>query len=103
MNWDIHLTSQAEKDVKRLRENAAKALQAIYQLQDDPKRGHTLGGGLKGIRSLEFNLPGGAYRAAYAILPQNKVCLIFIVGPHEGFYEKATRRVKALRRAGIIP
>jgi hypothetical protein len=31
-------------------------------------------------------------------LAQEQVCLVFIVGPHEGFYQKAEQRVKALRK-----
>jgi hypothetical protein len=29
---------------------------------------------------------------------EEKVRLVFIAGPHEGFYEKAEQRVKALRK-----
>jgi mRNA-degrading endonuclease RelE of RelBE toxin-antitoxin system len=103
MTWSIQFTPPAVKDIKRLKENAGKMLKAIGQLAADPNKGHTLEGTLKGVRSLEHNPPGGAYRAAYVLSTQDKVCLVFVVGPHEGFYDKATRRVSALRRAGTIP
>ncbi|MFQ5796543.1 MAG: hypothetical protein ACE5JP_16040 [Candidatus Bipolaricaulia bacterium] len=57
---------------------------------------------MKGVRSLEFSLPGGAYRAAYMVQESEQVCLVFLIGPHEGFYKKAERRVAALRKQGEI-
>jgi hypothetical protein len=48
-------------------------------------------------RSLEFNLRGGgAYRAVYLLLESERVCLVFLVGAHEGLYAKAERRRRAL-------
>lgn len=47
---------------------------------------------------MEFSLEGVAYRAAYMIREAVQVCLVFIVSPHEGFYEKAERRAKTLLR-----
>jgi hypothetical protein len=53
---------------------------------------------------LEFSLKGGgAYRAVYVILEAEKICLVFLIGPHESIYEKAERRAAALRRSGRIP
>jgi mRNA-degrading endonuclease RelE of RelBE toxin-antitoxin system len=45
---------------------------------------------------------GGAYRAVYVVLEEHHTCLVFIVGPHENTYDKAERRLAALRRAGRI-
>ena len=47
---------------------------------------------------MEFSLRGTAYRAAYVALEEESVCLVFMVGLHEGFYEKAERKAKAMRR-----
>jgi len=46
---------------------------------------------------LEFSLKGVAYRAAYIVQEDEKACLVFMVGSHEGFYQKAARRAKALK------
>jgi len=46
------------------------------------------------VRSLKFNINGVAYRAAYIVLEKERTCLIFMVGPHEGFYKEAERRAK---------
>ncbi len=81
-------------------------------LEDNPHAGHRLTGRLRGARALEFSMPGGEYRAAYVIIKQEpeeddevqegkQVCLVFMVGPHEGFYEKAERRIVALKRSGL--
>lgn len=101
--YDVQLTRQAEKDLKALRPWTAQATRVILQLEEDPNRGHTLTGSLRGTRSLEFSLKGGgAYRVVYVVLDEERVCLVFIVGPHENIYDKAERRYTALKRAGEI-
>lgn len=100
--YRVRLTRQAEKDLARLGSFRDKAVRALVSLEQDPYKGHTLTGSLRGVRSLEFSLPGGAYRAAYVVLEEKRTCLVFLVGPHEGFYRKAERRLEALRRLGEI-
>ena len=100
MQYTVRLTRQAEKDIVRLRADKARAVTALSRLKADPYAGHTLTGSLKGVRSLEFSAPGGAYRAAYVVKDQE--CVVFLVGPHEGFYEKAERRYRALQRLGSL-
>lgn len=73
-------------------------LEALARLETEPYRGHALAGSLRGVRSLEFSLPGGAYRAAYVVDSEARACIVFIVGPHEGFYQRAERRAAALER-----
>ncbi len=91
----LRLSKRAQKDLKNLDKlEMTKALQALRQLSTDPHAGHTLAGSLRGVRSLEFSTPGGAYRAAYVI--SGEECIVFLVGSHEGFYKKAERRYEAL-------
>ena len=98
--FGVELTRQAEKDLARLRPWVAEAARALAQLETDPERGHMLSGSLRGARSLEFSLKGGGqYRAVYLLLAEERVCLVFIVGTHENIYDKAQRRLEALRRA----
>lgn len=62
-----------------------------------------MAGSLRGARALEFNLKGsGAYRAVYVVLEDERVCLVFIIGPHENIYRTATRRYEALKRSGDL-
>jgi mRNA interferase RelE/StbE len=98
--FEVHLTSQAEKDLKDRRPWQRRVIQELLALEDDPVKGHVLKGSLAGVRSLEFSLPGGAHRAAYIVHGEDRVCLVFQIGPHEGFYEKAERRYAALKKQG---
>lgn len=98
--FTVRLTRTAEKDLARLRGLSGRATRALLLLEHDPYRGHTLAGSLHGARALEFSMPGGAYRAAYIVILADHVCLVFMVGAHEGFYHQAERRYAALRRLG---
>ena len=58
-----------------------------------------LRGSLEGARAMRFRLPGqGQYRAIYFILEEDRVCLVFAILPRTDAYERATRRLKGLRR-----
>jgi phage-related protein len=98
MSYELRLTRNAEKDILGLRGLTEHATIELLALKHDPHKGHPLQGSLRGIRALEFSLKGVAYRAAYVALVDEQVCLVFMVGPHEGFYEKAEQRVKGLRK-----
>ncbi len=101
-HFDIQLTRNAEKDIKGYKGQQQRVKDEILQLEDDPYKGHTLTGSLCNVRSVEFSLPGGAHRAAYVVLEADHVCLVFLVGSHEGFYDQAKRRHSSLRKAGQI-
>ena len=96
--YQIKLTQQAVKDLDRLKEQKAKVLKALNALKEKPHLGHMLKGSLKGVRSLKFNINGVAYRAAYVVLEEERTCLVFMVGPHEGFYKEAERRAKSVKK-----
>ena len=100
--YEVRLTRQAEKDLKDLRGHVPRVLKAIAALRDDPLKGHTLKGSMRGARSLEFSLPGGAHRAAYFVVVDERTCLGFMIGAHEGFYEVAARRYEALVKSGEL-
>lgn len=97
----VALTAEAEKDLQRLRPWTARASRALARLETEPYRGQALTGVLRGTRALEFSLKGsGVFRALYVLIEEERACLIFIVGPHENIYDRAERRVAALRRSG---
>jgi hypothetical protein len=101
--FEVELTPQAKKDLTGLRPWTEQAIRAILALEDDPYRGHTLSGSLRGARSLEFSLKGsGVHRAVDVVIEADRVCLVFMIGPHENIYAKAERRVAALKRAGKL-
>jgi mRNA-degrading endonuclease RelE of RelBE toxin-antitoxin system len=102
--YEVDLTRHAEKDLKALRAWNAAIFRHLARLETNPEAGHLLKGALHGCRSLELNLKGsGAYRAVYVIAPGERVCTVFLIGPHENIYREAERRVQALRKSGEIP
>ena len=94
--YRVEVTPRALKDLDRLRDLREHALRDLISLEQDPFKGHPLSGSLRGVRALEMSLGGVAYRAAYVVLLDKHVCLVFMVGPHEGFYARAERRAKSL-------
>jgi addiction module RelE/StbE family toxin len=87
--FEVRLTDQAQKDLKRLRPWTSQAASILLSLEDDPFRGHPLTGSLRGTRSLEFSLKGGGvYRAVYVVLEDERVCIVFIIGPTRLFTTK---------------
>ena len=97
--YRVEVTPRALKDLDRLRDLRESAVRDLIDLEQDPYKGHPLSGSLRGVRALEMSLGGAAYRTAYVVLPDKQVCLVFMVGPHEGFYARAERRAKSLLTA----
>ena len=97
-SFEVRLTKKAEKDLFQLRDLTEKATHEILALEENPFKGHALRGSLQGVRTLKFSLKRVTYRAAYVVLKNERVCLVFMVGPHEGFYVKAERRAEMVRR-----
>jgi mRNA-degrading endonuclease RelE of RelBE toxin-antitoxin system len=101
--YRVELTDGAKKDLKKLRQHREQIGEALGQLEEDPLAGHTPRGSLYGLCSLEFTVRGsGAFRAVYGVLEPDAVCLVVVVGPHENIYDRAERRVAALRAAGVL-
>jgi mRNA-degrading endonuclease RelE of RelBE toxin-antitoxin system len=97
--YEVEILPRAEKDLQALRNHRAQAIRELLKLEGDPLLGHTLTGSLRGTRSLEFNLKGsGAFRAVYTVLDNERVCVVFLVGPHENIYKEAQRRWDAVKK-----
>ncbi|HET7034733.1 MAG TPA: hypothetical protein VFI42_03550, partial [Thermomicrobiaceae bacterium] len=57
-----------------------------------------LHGSMRGVRALHFSLRGsGEYRAAYLVLVDERVVLVFMIASRENFYAEAVCRYHALR------
>ena len=94
----VQLDPISQKDLKAIRHNREKIVDELLELEKNPTKGHDLKGNLQGIKSLEFKIKGsGDYRAAYLLLEEDKVCLVFALGPHENFYDLVSRRVKIVQ------
>ncbi len=96
--FDVHLTREADRDLRKLQQWSDEIEELLFGLGDDPYQGEVLAGSLRGVRSLHFSLKGsGAYRAAYVVLDEDEVVLIFMIASRENFYSEATRRFQTLR------
>jgi mRNA-degrading endonuclease RelE of RelBE toxin-antitoxin system len=101
--YRVELTDGARKDLKKLRQHRERIGEALGRLETNPLAGHTLQGTLYNLRALEFTVKGsGAFRAVYGVLDTDAVCLVVIVGPRENIYDRAERRIAALRAAGVV-
>jgi mRNA-degrading endonuclease RelE of RelBE toxin-antitoxin system len=101
--YRVELTDGAKKDLKKLRQHREQIGEALGRLEEHPLTGHILKGTLYNLRALEFTVKGsGAFRAVYGVLEPDAVCLVIIVGPHENIYDRAARRVEALRATGVL-
>lgn len=87
-HYAVHVTKAVEDDLKEFGQYRTNAIQEILVLETEPCAGHTLKGKLKGLRSLEFSLPGGACRTIYKIKDDVHICLVVIVAYHENIYDK---------------
>jgi mRNA-degrading endonuclease RelE of RelBE toxin-antitoxin system len=103
-NWfTVRLTRHAERDPKSLRSWKPEVHKKINQLEEDAYAGHALTGNLRGSRALAFNLKGsGAFRALYYLITDDRICLVYLIAPHENVYREVERRIQALRRTGEI-
>lgn len=90
--FEVKLTPQALRDLQRMKAVGHQASRKVLTLAQNPYQGHPLNGKLEGSLALKFSLPGGAYRAAYVVYKGQHMCLIFAVGSHERFYDRAGRR-----------
>lgn len=101
--YQVELNDGAKKDLKKLRQHREQIGEALGRLEENPMADHSLQGTRYRLRSLEFTVKGsGAFRAVYGVLDMDAVCLVVIVGPHENIYDRAERRVEALRKDGIL-
>ncbi|HOS91764.1 MAG TPA: hypothetical protein PLD23_04725 [Armatimonadota bacterium] len=102
MNEDrcaVRLHRGAEKDLAGLSPpDAQRAVDEILRLENNPLLGRPLQGALKPAKRITFGLSGGWYRAAYLYLSNERVCIVFMIGPRGGFYERAQSRFRALKK-----
>jgi hypothetical protein len=92
----------ADEDLDNLGGLRDQAVRELLTLEDNPYRGRGKAGQLRGTRALAFNMPGGAYRAAYVLREDLRRCVVFMVGPHENFYREAERRYTRLKKQKLI-
>ena len=89
--WEVRGTTRVVKTLKKLERNIREVLNKGFAvLSQSPFKGKALKG-YRDLRSLAITAPGGEYRIVYALKPEDKVVLVILVGPREGFYEQLKR------------
>ncbi|MFP4198867.1 MAG: type II toxin-antitoxin system RelE family toxin [Halanaerobium sp.] len=102
-SYSVEIIHLVKDDFKKLKHQKEAAINQIISLENDPiEKSKSLSGNLKGLRSFKFTLTDGQYRAIFKILEDNKVCLLIIVGSRQNIYLEAKRRVKTLKKQGLI-
>jgi mRNA-degrading endonuclease RelE of RelBE toxin-antitoxin system len=86
--WEVHGTTRVVKILGRLQKSIRDAVEKGFAiLAQNPFRGEALRG-YSNLRSLPVTTSGGEYRVVYTIKPEEKVVLVILIGPREGFYER---------------
>lgn len=84
-----------QKDVRKLEQPLSVPLKTIHliKIKQDPYQAESLSHDLKGLWSYHFSYKGTQYRIVYEIYPADRLVLVLMIGPREGFYEALRRRV----------
>ncbi|ADQ14059.1 type II toxin-antitoxin system RelE family toxin [Halanaerobium hydrogeniformans] len=102
-DYSIEIIHLIKNDLKKLKHQKEDAINQIISLENNPvKKSKSLSGILKGLRSFQFTLADGQYRAIFKILEDNKVYLLIIIGSRQNIYLEAKRRVKSLKKQVLI-
>ncbi|SIR60464.1 type II toxin-antitoxin system RelE family toxin [Halanaerobium kushneri] len=102
-DYSIEIIKSVKDDLKSLKHQKEKAIKKIITLENNPiEKSKSLSGTLKGLRSFNFSLNDGQYRAIFKILEDNKICLMIIIGSRQNIYLEAKRRVKILKKQGLL-
>jgi len=104
-SYSVELLKTAEDDLDNLKHKRDEAVEKLRELEKNPKeKASTLSGhDLQPLYCYSFNLKGsGSYRAIFDLLEEDKVCLLLVIGPRENFYPKARKKIKDLKKKGLI-
>jgi plasmid stabilization system protein ParE len=100
----VRIYSSARRDLRRYRsdQELQKLERAFESISQNPMVGVPKHGALEGTRALDLNMPDGAHRIAYIFCREEQACVVFAVGPHDKAYERAQRRVRSMRKLGLL-
>lgn len=92
--WEVYGARRVAKILESLQPDIRKAVEKGFaELSRQPAEGKILRG-RKGLRSWPVTTPRGEYRIVYALKPEDRVVLVILVGPREGFYERLGRMLR---------
>ncbi len=93
--YQLAFHKAVKKDVRKLERPLLVQLQTVHlaEIKQDPYQAEPLSYDLKGLWSYHFSYKGAPYRIVYEISPAERLVLVIMIGPREGFYEALRRRV----------
>ena len=104
-SYSVELLKTAEDDLDNLKHKRDEAVEKLRELEENPKEKSSAlsGHDLPSLYCYSFNLKGsGSYRAIFDLIEENKVCLLLVIGPRENVYFKASRKIRDLKKKGLI-
>ncbi|HET7036033.1 MAG TPA: type II toxin-antitoxin system RelE/ParE family toxin, partial [Thermomicrobiaceae bacterium] len=85
--FEVRTSCAADRDLRKLRQWEDDVESILLGLGEDLYQGELLHGSMRGVRALHFSLRGsGEYRAAYLVLVDERVVLVFMIASRENFY-----------------
>lgn len=91
--YQLHVTNQAKKDLKRLDKPIIKIVLGILDdIAENPHAGEPLHGDLSHLKKWPFTHLGIGYRIAYQIYEEHIEVKVFMIGTRENFYDELKRR-----------
>lgn len=94
--YTLRFHSAVAKDIRKLDPPVVTQLREVHfaKIKQNPRQAETLSHDLKGLWSYHFSYKGTSYRIVYEIYPKDRVVLVIMIGPREGFYEALQRRIR---------
>ena len=93
--FQLVITPPAKRSAKKLPKTIRKEIvEQSQKLKQNPYLGEKLSGSLHFLYSFHLRIRGANYRLAYSINKSQKLIIIHLIGPREGFYKKLKRLLK---------
>jgi len=91
--YQVYVTNQAKKDLKRLDKPIIKiVLNILESIAENPYGGESLYGELSQLKKWTFTHSGISYRIAYQIYEEHIEVKVFMIGTRDNFYDELKRR-----------
>ncbi|MBE0478925.1 type II toxin-antitoxin system RelE/ParE family toxin [Candidatus Aerophobetes bacterium] len=94
--YRIESISAVKRDIHKLDKQLQKTIQEkhLLNIEKEPFKAIPLFHGFKGLWSYHFNYSGTQYRIVYEVYSEDKIVMLIMIGPREGFYQALKSRIK---------
>ena len=93
--FQIVITPSAKKSAKKLPKVVRKnIIEQSQKLKQNPYLGEKLSSSLSFLHSFHLKIKNINYRLAYTIDKSQKLIIIHLIGPREGFYQRLKRLLR---------